>query len=208
MADLNSHFQFPHYRRRFGPSIATYQPGGVASDGVTGTGVHFAAEGPSGTSESVYTEKGLEYDHVLRQSRMSAAMRRRGGPGSSMMGMSTLLSVGPSSHGGTGVAASVYGPGELAAAPSVVLGDSQGSTQLSVPAAASGSKGKGNDNAGSAILSDTGDGDGLGGSYVDGAKRLNGRGEEEEEEDLDADGGVLGLLAQIYGRRDGPAAVL
>ncbi len=49
-------------------------------------------------------------------------------------------------------------------------------------------------------------GSGLGGSYIDGAGRFV-RKEEEEEEGME-DGGVLGLLAQIYGRRDGPVQVM
>ena len=48
---------------------------------------------------------------------------------------------------------------------------------------------------------------GLGESYVDGTKRYVGKAAEEEDESLE-DGGVLGLLAQIYGRRDGPAVVM
>ncbi|KAF9566358.1 APG9-domain-containing protein [Agrocybe pediades] len=223
MADLNSHFQFPHYRRRFGPSIATYKPAGgmnAPPSHESATGVHFAPEGAPGLAESTHTERGHEYyDQALRQSRMSAAtagaLRRRGGPGmgASVMGMSTLLGAGAGPAGVGGVAASVYGAGELAAAPSVVLGDSQGSVQLGgagSPSAKGKAKAKAND--GSAILSDAGglgeERDGLEGSYVDGARRFNSGGDEEEEEGLDADGGVLGLLAQIYGRRDGPAAVL
>ncbi|KAH0583667.1 hypothetical protein H2248_009280 [Termitomyces sp. 'cryptogamus'] len=50
--------------------------------------------------------------------------------------------------------------------------------------------------------------DGLGGeSYADGAKRTRAFGEGEEEEDV-RDGGVLGLLAQIYGRKEGKSGVL
>jgi len=55
---------------------------------------------------------------------------------------------------------------------------------------------------------DGGVGSGLGESYVDGTKRFGGGGREEEEEEGLEDGGVLGLLAQIYGRREGPAVVL
>jgi len=49
---------------------------------------------------------------------------------------------------------------------------------------------------------------GLGESYVDGAVRrpkllgLSQTQQQEEDEELLADGGVLGLLAQIYGRKD------
>lgn len=198
MADLNSHFQYPHYRRRFASNVATYTdgPGNVAVNNPflndIGTG--------GGPSESVY-DKGLEYDQALRQSRLAAAVRKRGPGAQGVMGLSTLLAAsvaGPSSLGmpmGPG-AASVYGAGELAAAPSVVLGDSQGSVHLK-EGTPIGSETQPED-----VAVDGGVGSGLGESYVDGTKRFAGK--KEEDEDGMEDGGVLGLLAQIYGRRDGP----
>ena len=51
---------------------------------------------------------------------------------------------------------------------------------------------------------------GLGDSYVDGAKRQIQpfvAEQDDEEERLLEDGGVLGLLAQIYGRREGQGGV-
>jgi autophagy-related protein 9 len=54
------------------------------------------------------------------------------------------------------------------------------------------------------IVLDKGVGSTLGESYVDGAHHYGGINREEEEEDGVEDDGVLGLLAQIYGRRDGP----
>lgn len=155
--------------------------------------MHFASADGGTQSESVHPDKAHEYDQALRQSRL-AAVRRRGGTAAgaaSVMGMSTLLATAPS------VGASVYV--DPSTAPSAVLGDSQGSVQLD---AASRSK------SGSGILSEDvapngGVGSGLGESYVDGTKRYGGGREDEEEEGLE-DGGVLGLLAQIYGRREGP----
>ncbi|KDR81708.1 hypothetical protein GALMADRAFT_239851 [Galerina marginata CBS 339.88] len=217
MADLNSHFQYPHYRRRFGPSSANINRDDVSGSGA-GTTVHFANEGGSSQTESMYMDKAQEYDQALRQSRLAAAVRRRGPGGGSVAGLSNLLAAsaaGPSAStytigAGAGAgAASVFGAVDLAAAPSVVLGDSQGSVQLH--GASSGvSKGKGA-SGGPGMLSgdmagDSGVGSGLGESYVDGGKRFGGR-MEEEEEDME-DGGILGLMAQIYGRRDGPAVGL
>lgn len=211
MADLNSHFQYPHYRRRFGANATLKAEG-------SGGAVHFASseagsrsgDAGAGPAESMYMGRAQEYDQALRQSRMAAAVRKRSGgaASASVMGMSTLLgasaataaAAGPS---GGGVAASVFGAGELAAAPSVVLGDSQGSVQLGA------SKSRGSGILPEEVAADGGVGSGLGESYVDGARRsgAGGGGEEEEEEGME-DGGVLGLLAQIYGRRDGPAVVM
>lgn len=143
----------------------------------------------------MHADKAHEYDQALRQSRLAAVRRRGGTAAASVMGMSTLLATGPS------VGASVYV--DPSTVPSAVLGDSQGSVELN---AALRSK------SGSGILSENiapngGVGSGLGESYVDGTKRYTGGREDEEEEGLE-DGGVLGLLAQIYERREGPAAVL
>lgn len=204
MADLNSHFQYPHYRRRFASNVATY------NEGAGGFSVHNNSTNPfsndigsgGGPSESV-NDKALEYDQALRQSRLAAAVRKRGPGAQGVMGLSTLLAAsiaGPSSLGipmAPG-AASVYGVGELAAAPSVVLGDSQGSVHLKENTP----KPKGSETLPEDVAVDGGVGSGLGESYVDGTKRFSGK-EEEEEDGMD-DGGVLGLLAQIYGRRDGP----
>lgn len=185
----------------------------------TGTAVHFASDSSRGigTVESLYTDK---YDQGLHQSRTAAALRRRGTGGA---GMSTHLFTSPapgpsssqvsqaphnhpvSSETGSGPSASVFGAGDLAAAPSVVLGDSQGSVHLLYGQSTSRSSAKGKN---SEILSEEAAnevvvGGGLGDSYVDGGARRFGGRDEEEEESME-DGGVLGLLAQIYGRRDGP----
>jgi len=135
-------------------------------------------------------DRAHEYDRALKQSQVVAA-RRRGGLGASVLGMSTLQQPQLS-------ASSVFGGG-AAMAQTAVLGDSQGSVfPLTRPLSTSDIPEEDLEGVG---------GSGLGGSYVDGAKRTKPiEIEEEEEEDGLEDGGVLGLLAQIYsGRtRDGP----
>jgi len=138
-------------------------------------------------------ERADEYDHALRQSKLAAAVRRRG-PGASVMGMSTLLN--PTSGHAGGVAASVYG--DLGMTPSATLGDSQGSAKMAAS------------RTDTEIADDEppiewGAQSGLGGSYVTGA---DGGGEARDEGEEQPEGGVLTLLAQIYGRRDGPAVVI
>ena len=120
-----------------------------------------------------------------------------------MMAMSGMLSAGAGA--GPALAASVFG--DLSTAPSAVLGDSQGSIKLSATSTGVSRTRKDPRGLSEEIAADEGVVSGLGESYVDGAKRYVGRTAEEEEESLE-DGGVLGLLAQIYGRRDGPAVVM
>lgn len=109
-----------------------------------------------------------------------------------MLGASTLGVPGPSGS-------SIFEG--LSTAQTAVLGDSQGSVQAETVHEVS----KITD---SDLAEDGGVGSGLGESYVDGTKRTRAFGEAEEEEDGLEDGGVLGLLAQIYDRRDGPTRVL
>ncbi|KAF5380879.1 hypothetical protein D9615_004124 [Tricholomella constricta] len=163
--------------------------------GVEGT-VHFATADPK--PEGSLADKAQEYDRALRQSQYAASARRR--PGGSVMGASALgagSAVGPS-------ASSVFGG--YATVQTTILGDSQGSVLLDTVGPASAVQ--------SAHIStedldlDGGVGSGLGESYVDGAKRSRTYGEGDEEEEELQDGGVLGLLAQIYGRKEGAAAVL
>lgn len=111
------------------------------------------------------------------------------GSGASMVNMSTLLATGPA----TGASVFV----DPANAPSVTLGDSHHASQQMQPTTVAKSDAPPEDVA----IDDAGVGSALGESYVDGAHRFRGF---EEEEDGVEDGGVLGLLAQIYGRRDGP----
>ena len=154
--------------------------------------------------EGVLADKAQEYDRALRQSQFAA--RRRGPGGASVMGMSALNPTGPS-------ASSIFGPSAMAGAQTAVLGDSRGSVMPEQ---------SGGGDAVSSLMPEVeasrigaipdeelgpdGEvGGGLGGSYVDGARRAGKPLYEEEEDDEGVeDGGVLGLLAQIYGRRDGP----
>ncbi len=152
-----------------------------------GTGV-IPLDTSHGSSErKTEVDRAQEYDRALRQSQLAA--RRRGG---SMLGASTLGVPGPSGS-------SIFEG--LSTAQTAVLGDSQGSVQAETVHEVS----KITD---SDLAEDGGVGSGLGESYVDGAKRTRAFGEAEEEEDGLEDGGVLGLLAQIYDRRDGPTRVL
>jgi autophagy-related protein 9 len=113
------------------------------------------------------------------------------GSGGSVMNMSTLLATGPAISSDAFI--------DPANAPSVTLGDSHHASPQVQPTSAVKSDVLPED-----IVADGGVRSNLGESYVDGAHRFGGINREEEEEDVVEDGGVLGLLAQIYGRRDGP----
>jgi autophagy-related protein 9 len=86
----------------------------------------------------------------------------------------------------------------MSMAQTAVLGDSDGSVAvdggLLLPASDNG------EIPDEDLAPDGGVGGGLGGSYVDGGKRAKVNMQDDEEEELE-DGGVLGLLAQIYGGR-------
>jgi len=151
-----------------------------------------------------------EYERALHQSQ-TAAVRRRGGVIGGSLGFGATSTMLGQSTG------TVYQSGM---AQSVALGDSDGSVGLTTPqqqhpppssSATSSSAKKATPMSipsGSGELVADPEGDvrsTLGESYVDGARRhprVTGLGrsiqEEEEEEGLGADGGVLGLLAQIY----------
>lgn len=150
--------------------------------------VHFAGETKG---EGSITDKAQTYDQALRQSQYAAT--RRKGPGGSAMGM-PALGPGPSSS-------SIFGG--YSTAQTAVLGDSQGSVHKSPPPAR-------NPGMETSIPAEELELDGgLGESYVDGGKRSKPYGDgDADEEDRLIDGGVLGLLAQIYGRKDGAAGVL
>ncbi|CAL1705532.1 unnamed protein product [Somion occarium] len=128
-------------------------------------------------------DKASEYDRALKASQMA---RRRGG-GSVLM-QSTRL--GPS-------ASSIF-QSNAGLAQTAVLGDSQGSTfpQQQLP------HGQESVIPEEDLMSDGGVGSTLGESYVDGrrpqAGASVGQSQREEDEELE-DGGVIGLLAQIYG---------
>ncbi|THU88587.1 putative transmembrane protein [Dendrothele bispora CBS 962.96] len=163
---------------------------------------------PSGpNTETSLADRAQEYDRALKQSQLAA---RKRGLGASTLGMSALAPGGQSLAGPS--ASSIFGA--MAGAQTAVLGDSHGSVTV-----ATGAKIDGTgvfDTPESSRIAPIPSGDlgpdgeissGLGGSYVDGARRVKPAQEEEEDEGME-DGGVLGLLAQIYGRRDGPARVI
>jgi autophagy-related protein 9 len=148
-------------------------------------------------------DKGHSYERALLQSQTAAARRRRqpGLGASTMLGQSTA-----------GAADSVYQRGM---ARTAVLGDSTGSvrspptpTQQKLPPEISTAKPIRAED----VTPDDGVGSGLGDSYVDGTGLASPGPEQSqrEEEELE-DGGVLGLLAQIYGTKgqaQGPARVI
>jgi autophagy-related protein 9 len=156
-------------------------------------------------NEGSLADRAQVYDRALRQSQHAAASRRRG-PGGSMLGVSAM-GPGPSNS-------SMFGG--LSTAQTAVLGDSHGSVYVGSGAdqggvsRTSGLEGTGKGIPDDDLAPDGGVGSGLGESYVDGGKRSKpyGRNSEEEEEEGLEDGGVLGLLAQIYGTREGPARVI
>lgn len=156
---------------------------------------------------TVLSDKAHEYDRALRESQTAAARRRRTG-----LGASTLLGAGGASMmvGQYPPEASVvFAPGM---AQTAVLGDSAGSEVLAPAPMPTQSNVK--DIRPEDVTPDNGVGSGLGESYVDGRRAateqpagLSITQSIQEEEELE-DGGVLGLLAQIYGtkgRAQGPA---
>ncbi|KAF8798110.1 APG9-domain-containing protein [Phlegmacium glaucopus] len=165
---------------------------GLAGGSEAAGAVHFASDPPQESS----------VDMALRESRLATAVGRRRGLGGSVMGVSGMLGAGA----GPALVASVFG--DLSTAPSAVLGDSQGSMKLSATSTGVSRTRKEPGRSSEEIAVDEGVASGLGGSYVDGTKRYVGKAVEEEEDENMEDGGVLGLLAQIYGRRDGPAVVM
>jgi len=158
------------------------------TDSAPTPGVHFEVES---RSEKSLTDKAQEYDRALLQSQIAASRRKAG---------STLAASTSSIFGGPNLARTT------------ILGDSQGSITLEGPATIQVPK------AGAEIESiipmddlapDGGVGSGLGESYVDGAKRLRDLEDIQTNEEPIEDVGILGLLAQIYGRRDpGPTRVI
>ncbi|TRM58606.1 hypothetical protein BD626DRAFT_181201 [Schizophyllum amplum] len=139
---------------------------------------------------STMTERAHEYDRALRQSQHAARRRYAAG---SVLGMSTLTPMPGAS--------SVYtGPGM---AQTAVLGDSQGSVMPQAEPGVEASQIPDGD-----FAADGGVASGLEGSYVDGGRRARPYGDVQDEEEDEDDGGVLGLLAQIYGGRQGPTRVL
>lgn len=137
-----------------------------------------------GDKAEVLADHAQEYDYALRRSQMLGRRRMHG----SFLGTSMLA--GPS-------ASSIFVGGGMSMAQTAVLGDSQGS--VAPPPVK-------RPNVSDTIVeedlaADGGLVSGLGESYVDGGKksRPDDTPEEDEGEGLE-DRGVLGLLAQIYGK--------
>lgn len=203
MADLARPHAVGHAHQH-SQSYLRRRPGTPGGTGVEGGAVHFDER----KAEVALADRAHEYDRALRQSQYAAATRRRqggsvlgvSGMGPTNMMASTTAAAGPSAE-------SIFG---LAMAQTAVLGDEEESVGATVGGRGAGEQSQVGAIPDDDIAPDGGVGSGLGGSYVDGAKR--GRpfnGVEEEEEGLE-DGGVLGLLAQIYGTRNaqGPARVI
>ncbi|TBU35594.1 APG9-domain-containing protein [Dichomitus squalens] len=178
MADLGAAYPNGVTRRRL---LQRSIIGPVPEHGMDST-VHLHAPGPQ--------DKAREYDRALRASQN---VRRRG-PGASMMG--SVLH--PGQLGGVGQSMLQSHIGGTAMAQTAVLGDSQGSVFPGT--------GAGGNVADSVIpeedlAADGGVGSTLGESYVDGRRpraSITQSQQDDDEAELE-DGGVLGLLAQIYG---------
>jgi len=160
--------------------------------------------GDDGSEGKTLVEKAQEYDRALKQSQNIANARRSGTTGNrGVMGGSMLLS-GSSANA---PAASIYTAQRAHdLAKTVVLEDSD--AHLAPSQRASETQKESERGEGSELIG--GSESGLGGSnYVDGARReRTGYGDGHDrgfdvdgEAFLEEDGGVLGLLAQIYGRR-------
>ncbi|RPD66515.1 APG9-domain-containing protein [Lentinus tigrinus ALCF2SS1-7] len=196
MADLSAAHPVGLGRRRLlqrdTPNIAPVQ-------GDMDSTVHLHAPG--------LAEKARDYDRALRASQ---SVRRRG-PNASMMMGSVLhpAQLGQTGRPGDSMLQSTMGGPAMA--QTAVLGDSQGSVMP-----------LGGHTVDSVIPEedlalDGGVGSTLGESYVDGRRPRPSVGQSQQEEDEEEleDGGVLGLLAQIYGtganfkgRGRGPPRVL
>lgn len=143
------------------------------------------------------SQDGLEA--TLQDPRQSVMARRRGG-GSTLMQSTRGPGFGAAqSMGASTIFQSTAG---LDMAQTVALGDSQGSImpQQQPPSARTVQAGAHDTIPEEELVADGGVGSGLGESYVDPRRRTSSSQvrEEDDEEEM-ADGGVLGLLAQIYG---------
>ena len=160
-------------------------------------GSHYHQNLNAGVSGGVdLTERSREYDRALKASQMVRS--RFHPPARNMQDVQQSMMIG------------------VDMAQTAVLGDSEGATTpplkdkeklgpdprpFEMKGKAATERGDGEEGMGEGIS-------GLGGSYVDGAARrpkLLGQSQTQQQEEDDeflADGGVLGLLAQIYGRKD------
>ncbi|PFH54263.1 hypothetical protein AMATHDRAFT_135335 [Amanita thiersii Skay4041] len=191
MADYTAIHAYLHRRRQF-PVLS-----GSAADTNSSPAVHF---GPDPIPKPSLAEKAQEYDHALRQSQVAALSRRRTGVGAgSTMGMSTAGPSGSSIFGGQSIARTV------------ALGDSQGSVAVEQTSKVGreAAVGMGNSIPLEELAPDGGVGSGLGGSYVDGGAKRSRTFDEEDQDERMEDAGIIGLLAQIYGRKEGgPSRVM
>lgn len=189
--------------------FATSPPPSGAVGLSSSASIHLPGPSEEGTGGKSLAEKAQEYDWALKQSQNMAAARRRG------MGASILLSGSTTGLGPGAGAASVYSAARAAdLAKTVVLEDSHLDPPEKKDEMKAGA-GVGDNEVGEDDEMIGGSGLGLGDSYVDGARRTrtgygDGQdgGQEGDGEEFLEDGGVLGLLAQIYGRRDGPVRAL
>jgi autophagy-related protein 9 len=194
MADFSATHSL-HTRRR---------PHGVIIDNtVTGTVLRL------GERKQELAERAQEYDRALRQSQHAATARRRN-PAASVAAGSVMANsgsgMGTPASGGASSSIWQSGIGGAAMAQTAVLGDSHGSIQLPPPPSRDDDGTHDEDSA-----ADGGVGSELGDSYVDGkqSKAYASQPDDGDEDDEMEDGGVLGLLAQIYGTKgQGPARVL
>ncbi|TFK94825.1 APG9-domain-containing protein [Polyporus arcularius HHB13444] len=184
MADLSAAHPVGLGRRRLfqrgAPNIA---PVPSASGDLDST-VHLHAPG--------LADKAREYDRALRASQN---VRRRG-PGASMMMAGSVLhpaQLGQTGRPGDSMLQSTMGGAGMA--QTAVLGDSQGSVMPT------GGHGLDSVIPEEDLAADGGVGSSLGESYVDGRRPRASVGQSQQEDDDEEleDGGVLGLLAQIYG---------
>ena len=168
------------------------------------------------------TDRTREYERALHQSQTAAVRRRGVGVGVGFGTTSTMLgqSTGTVYHSGMAQSVSL-GDSDV----SVAVANLQPLAQPPAPSSSSSAEAgagvpvaSGVSSSGSGELGTDSQGEvrsGLGESYVDGARRHPQGGgvsarsmQEEEDEDggLGADGGVLGLLAQIYSGTSGGGA--
>lgn len=151
-----------------------------------------------GERKQELADRAQEYDRALRQSQHAAATRRRHPAGSASV---------MAGSGSGGASSSIWhsGVGGIGMAQTAVLGDSHGSEGLPPPPPNDPLSQDEDLAEGADVGSELGD------SYVDGKQAKVSASQHEggdDEEGLE-DGGVLGLLAQIYGAKNqGPSRVI
>lgn len=160
-----------------------------------------------GERKQELADKAQEYDRALRQSQHAATARKRssgtsGVAGSVVAGNGTGMVV---ASGGASSSIWQSGVGGAAMVQTAVLGDSHGSVELAPPLLHN------EPIHDTDLVADGGVGSELGDSYVDGkrSKGITSQQDDGDDDDEMGDGGVLGLLAQIYGTKgQGPARVI